>query len=211
MKDSNDSDDAMKPTISRADQKARTRAALLNAAYTLFAEQGYAATSTENIVQRAGVTRGALYHHFSGKRGIFQAVYEEEKISRLQQIMERIQTAEGDLWQQLVETGCRAFLEVVSEPGPQRILYIDGPAVLPPRLWHDNTLAIATIQNALEQLAAAGFIAQQPFGTLACLFWGAFLEAALRVSYADDAEVTQENMRQGLIQLISGLRLPARS
>ena len=197
----------MKPKISKADQAAHTRTALLRAGRMLFADQGYANTSTESIVQRAGVTRGALYYHFQSKARLFRAVFEELKISRHHQIMERVQTAKGDLWQQFVETGCQAFLEVVSEPGTQRILYIDGPAVLPPRLWRDNTLAIATIQKALEQLALAGFIAKQPFGALSHLLWGAFLEAALRVSHADDAEATQENMRRGLEQLIAGLRV----
>ena len=197
----------MKPKISKADQAAYTRTALLRAGRMLFADQGYANTSTESIVQRAGVTRGALYYHFQSKARLFRAVFEELKILRHHQIMERVQTAEGDLWQQFVETGCRAFLEVVSEPGTQRILYIDGPAVLPPRLWRDNTLAIATIRKALEQLALAGFIAKQPFEALSHLLWGAFLEAALRVSHADDAEATQENMRRGLEQLIAGLRI----
>ena len=202
----NDCDDMVRK-VTKADQAKRTRTALINTGRMLFASQGYAGTSTASIVQRAGVTRGALYYHFQDKAGLFQAVYEEMKVSQLQQIVERIQTAEGDLWQQFVETGCRAFLDVVSERETQRILFIDGPAVLPPRLWHDNIPAIATIQNALEQLAAAGFIAKQSFETLARLFWGAFLEAAFRVSYADDVEATKKNMRRGLEQLIAGLRI----
>ena len=193
--------------VKKAEQSKRTRIALMNAGRALFSSQGYADTSTQSIVQRAGVTRGALYYHFEDKAGLFQAVFEELKLLRLQQIVERIQTAEGDLWQRLVETGCRVFLEVVSERETQRILYIDGPAVLPPRLWHDNLPAIDTIQNALEQLAEGGFITKQPFGTLARLFWGAFLEAALRVTYADDVETTKEDMWRGLMQLISGLRV----
>ena len=197
----------MKPKISKADQAAHTRTALLSAGRALFADKGYANTSTESIVQRAGVTRGALYYHFRRKSGLFQAVFEELRVSGLQRILERIQTAEGDPWQRLVQTGLRAFLEVVSEPGTQRILYIDGPAVLPMYLWHENALAIAAIQNALEQLALAGFIAKQPFGTLSRLLWGAFLEAALHIAYStDDVDATQQEMRRGLEQLIAGLR-----
>ena len=198
----------MKPKISKADQAAHTRTALLRAGRMLFADQGYANTSTESIVQRAGVTRGALYYHFQNKAGLFRAVFEELRVSGLQRILERIQTAEGDPWQRLIQTGLRAFLEVVSEPGRQRILYIDGPAVLPMYLWHENALAIAAIQNALEQLALAGFIAKQPFGTPSRLLWGAFLEAALHIAYStDDVDATQQEMLRGLEQLIAGLRI----
>lgn len=75
------------------------------------------------------------------------------------------------------------------------------------RLWRDNVPAIATIQNALEQLAMAGLIEKQPLGTLAHLLWGAFLEAALRVTYADDTDATVQEMLRGLGQLIAGLQI----
>ena len=197
----------MKPKISKADQAAQTRTALLSAGRALFADQGYANTSTESIVQRAGVTRGALYYHFQSKTGLFRAVFEELRASGLQRILERIQMAEGDPWQRLVQTGLRAFLEIVSEPRTQRILYIDGPAILAPHVWRENAPGIATIQNALEQLAIAGLIAKQPFGTLARLLWGTLLEAALYVAYADDVDATQQEMLRGLEQLIAGLRI----
>lgn len=192
--------------VKKADQAKQTRTALMNAGRTLFSSQGYAGTSTESIVQHAKVTRGALYYHFEDKAGLFQAVYEELRDSRLQLVLERIQTAEGDPWQRLVQTGLRAFLEVVSEQGVQRILYIDGPAVLPASLWHDNVPAVSTIQNVMEQLAVAGFIEKQPFETLARLVWGAFLEAALHLAHTDDLEATKQEMLWGLEQLVAGLR-----
>lgn len=193
-------------TVKKADQSKQTRTALMDVGRTLFASQGYAGTSTESIVQHAGVTRGALYYHFGDKAGLFQAVFEELRASRLRLVLERMQTAEGDPWQRLVRTGLRNFLEVVSEQGVQRILYIDGPAVLPPRLWHENAPAIATIQNVLEQLALAGFLEKQPFGTLARLVWGAFLEAALHLAHTDDPKATKQEMLRGLEQLVAGLR-----
>ena len=193
--------------VKKADQARQTRAALMNAGRTLFSSQGYAGTSTESIVQHAEVTRGALYYHFQDKAGLFQAVFEELRMSGLHIVQERIQTAEGDLWQRLVKTGLQTFLEIVSEPGRQRILYIDGPAVLPADLWHENVPGIATIQAGLEQLAQAGFIEEQPFGALARLFWGAFLEAAFRLAHSDDPEATKQEMMLGLERLIAGLRV----
>ena len=98
----------MAVALSKAKQYEKTRSALLTVAHELFAKKGYAATFTQDIVERAGVTRGALYYHFQSKAGLFQAVFEDLRHSRLQMILERIQTAEGDLWQRLVQTGDRS-------------------------------------------------------------------------------------------------------
>ena len=144
----------MADTFTKAEQSDRTRTALLNAARRLFGEQGYVATSTQDIVESLGVTRGALYYHFGNKAGLFRAVFEELRASRLQMVLERTQMAEGDLWQRLVQAGSRAYLEGASDRETQRILYIDGPAVLPMRVWRDNSAAHAALQYALEQLFA---------------------------------------------------------
>ena len=91
--------------------------------------------------------------------------------------------------------------------GAQRIIFIDGPAVLDSRLWHDNAPGVALIQHSLERLAAAGFIADQPFTTLSRLLWGAFLEAGLYIAYADDLDNAQQEMASGLEQLFGRLLL----
>ena len=102
-----------------------------------------------------------------------------------------MRTAEGDLWHRIVETGCQAYVEIIcSSPGEQRIIFVDGPAVLGPRLWHDNEPGLMTIKHGLEQLAEAGLIAKQPFGPLAHLFFGAFLEAGLCIVYSSDPSIT---------------------
>ncbi len=197
----------MADTFTKAEQSDRTRTALLNAARRLFGEQGYVATSTQDIVESLGVTRGALYYHFGNKAGLFRAVFEELRASRLQMVLERTQMAEGDLWQRLVQAGSRAYLEGASDRETQRILYIDGPAVLPMRVWRDNSAAHAALQYALEQLATGGLIKRQPFGVLARLLWGAILEAGLLIAHADDREATQQEVLRDLEQLFAGLRL----
>ncbi len=101
---------------------------VLNTATIKFAEHGYANVSLEDIVQETGLTRGAIYHHFKNKKGLFAAVFEEVQ----KEIAQRIETEASktnDKWLQLIN-GCRAFLTAASEPAHQRILLIDGPAVL---------------------------------------------------------------------------------
>src|SRR5919106_1042657 len=100
--------------MSRAEQAAGTRSALLGAAHDLFAERGYAAVGTEEIVARAGVTRGALYHHFVDKRDLFRAVHEELERALVGGIGERIGGID-DPWELMV-TGVRAFLDACTDP-----------------------------------------------------------------------------------------------
>lgn len=108
-----------------------TRAALLDAARSLFAKKGFAATGTPEIVAAAGVTRGALYHHFADKLALFEAVVEEEHRA----VAEAITTvadgaqAPADMIDALV-LGSQAFLAAMDDPGRRRIMLIDAPAVL---------------------------------------------------------------------------------
>ncbi len=195
----------MAPT--KADQARQTRKALLSAARELFAEKGYADTSTGEIVRRVGMTRGALHYHFHDKAGLFQAVFRDLRETRHQTITRKMREAQGDLWQQIVVTGCQAFIDVNSDPGEQRILFVDGPAVMGPSIWHENTPAVTTIELGLNSLAAFGFIAQRPFGILARLLWGAFLEAGLSITCADDPDEARRDMSRGLQQLFEMMRI----
>ena len=193
--------------LSKADRARQTRASLIAAARGLFAEQGYANTSTGDIVHRVGVTRGALSHHFQDKADLFRAVFEDLRETRHQTVMRKMREAEGDLWQQLVVTGCRACIDINADPGEQRILFVDGPAVMGSGIWHENIPAVTTIEHGLNTLAAAGFIAQGPFGVLARLLWGAFLEAGLYMTRADDPDEARRDMSHGLQQLFEMMRI----
>src|SRR5262245_65846481 len=114
---------------SRRDQhSAATRAALVRVARRLFAEYGYAGTATEDVVRRAGVTRGALYHHFRDKRDLFAAVVEQVE----QDVLERVAEAalsERDAWE-AQRAAIGAYLDVCLEPAVQRIVLVDAPSVL---------------------------------------------------------------------------------
>src|SRR6266508_1601891 len=113
----------------RRETEARaTREALIEAAMELFTERGYAQVGTEEIVARAQVTRGALYHHFEDKRDLFRAVYERVE----DELLERIGSVMGDVadpWE-LILAGTRSFLDACEEPAVKQIALIDAPAVL---------------------------------------------------------------------------------
>ena len=199
---------AEKRKTTKAEKYEKTRSALLDTAHKLFAKQGYAKTSTTEIVAGAKVTRGALYYHFQDKKGIFQDVFEQFSQARTQAVLARIQEAQGDLWQQLVETGCTAFIESLSDEGVQRIIFTDGPHILDRAVWHKNVQTINLIAQFFEQLEAEGFIEEKtPHKELARLVWGALLEAGVYISYATDSVGAQHEMLQGLQYWLGKLRI----
>src|SRR5215217_9668296 len=115
--------------VSRRQQySASTKRALVDVATKLFTDQGYAATSLDAIVAGARVTKGALYHHFSGKQALFEAVFERVESDASKRIQEALK-GQKDPWVKAL-AGLRAFLAVVQEPGYRRIVIQEGPAVL---------------------------------------------------------------------------------
>src|SRR6266481_10222441 len=110
----------------QAGNSAATSAALLKIARRFFAERGYADTATEEVVRRARVTRGALYHHFKDKRDLFKAVLLDEE-KRLTAATTAVAARQSDPWRAL-SAGCDAFLSECLNPAVQRIVLIDAPA-----------------------------------------------------------------------------------
>lgn len=115
-----------KSPIPNATRRAAMRERLISAARALFADHGYAETSTPEIVRAAEVTRGALYHHFDGKEALFRAVAEAEA----QAVAKAIAQAAPQPGARGLEDGSRAFFAAMAVPGRARIMLVDGPAVL---------------------------------------------------------------------------------
>src|SRR2546425_8861585 len=118
----------MKSTNRKAEQSQATRAALLRVARDLFGERGYSGASREEIVARAGVTRGALQYHFGRKEDLFRAVLDEEERALAVKIASAA-LAYDDAWQRL-KAGCQAFLDACLDPAMQRIVLLDAPSVV---------------------------------------------------------------------------------
>jgi AcrR family transcriptional regulator len=191
----------------QAQRTAATRARLLEAGRQLFATQGYAAVSTQAIVDAAGVTRGALYHQFDDKTGLFAEVYEEVERDLVAHITERIMAAEPTDQLAAMRVGARLFLEECSEPHVQRIALIDAPAVLGWARWREVGMkyGLGVIEAMLAQAMADGVIPAQPLRPTAHVLLGALDEAALYVSRADDSGEALEQMYEVCDRVISGI------
>jgi AcrR family transcriptional regulator len=193
----------------KAGQREATTAALIAAARELFAERGYAAVGTEEIVQRAGLTRGALYHHFrGGKEDLFRAVLVQISAETVQRIGE-VATRTDDPWEALV-LGCEAFLDACASPEVQRIVLIDAPSVLgwDVRRAIDHDYGLGLLEGALQRAMDAGRLREGSAISLAYVLAGALDEAAMVVAQADDPLAARTEMGRTVRRLLEGLRGP---
>lgn len=186
----------------QAARSASTRAKLVKAARALFARHGYAAVSTEQIVRRAGVTRGALYHQFPAKEDLFLAVYEQVDHELTTRIAAAVTDASTPL--EAMRSGIRAFLDACRSPEVQRIALIDGPSVLGWERWRESaqTTGLGMTEALITAAVEAGEIAPVAVRPLAYLLMGALDEAALLVvsdpSSTDEVAATLERILDGL-------------
>jgi AcrR family transcriptional regulator len=177
----------MQDRRSNADRTAATRAALLVAARTLFIVRGYAATGTPEIVSAAGVTRGALYHHFTDKQALFRAVVEAEA-SAVADDIEQMAATSADPVDALL-AGSQAYLAAMRVPGRTRLLLIEGPAVLGTQAMKalDDETAARTLRSGLRAVfAASGRPPSAALDALADLLSAAFDRAALAIEDGAD-------------------------
>jgi len=183
-----------------------TRAELIGAARTLFAERGYAGVGTEEIVARANVTRGALYHHFADKKDLFRAVHEELERELVESIGARIDGIE-DPWE-LIVTGMGAFLDACTDPALRRIALIDAPVVLGWEEWReiDARYGLGLVSAALSNAMERGLFAPREVRPLAHILIGAMTEAALMIANARDPDAARREAEPPLLALLGGLR-----
>jgi AcrR family transcriptional regulator len=191
---------------SKAQQSEATRAKLLRVGRDLFARRGYNAVSTEEIVRRAGVTRGALYHHFRDKRDLFAAVVEQIEQEVMQKVAETA-LAEGDPWEQQ-SAAIGAYLDVCLEAAVQRIVLTDAPSVLGLAAWREieAKYGLALVQAGLQSIMDAGYIEKQPVEPLAHLVLGALTEGGLLIGRSEDRQTARREVGDGLDRILSGLR-----
>lgn len=190
----------------KAAQSEQTRRILLDVARRLFAEHGYAATGTEEVVRQAGVTRGALYYHFRDKQDLFRAVVEDLQ----QELMQRILAEAGgiaDPWERL-RGAMQVFLDACLDPAVQRIVLIDAPAALGWAAWRelDERYGVGLLVGGLQTLLDAGQLEPQPLGPLAHMLLGALSEGGLVIAQADDVQAARDAVGASLDRLLRGLR-----
>jgi AcrR family transcriptional regulator len=188
-------------------RSASTRARLIRAARRLFARNGYAAVGTEEIVRRAGVTRGALYHQFADKQDLFLAVYEQVE----QDLTERVAATLGEVSSPFaaLRAGIGVFLDACRTPEVQRIVLTDGPAVLGWERWREvaERNGLGLIEAVVGAAIEAGEIVELPPQALAHLLMGALDEAALLVVREPES---REAVATTLERMLDGLRTAPR-
>ena len=183
-----------------------TRRALLDAARDLFAAEGYVDVSIDEICQRAGVTKGALYHHFRDKRDLFRAVFEEVEGEWADELGALVAEERDPL--ERIEIVGDAFLDACLDPARQRILLLDGPALV---AWKemrriDAGRGFGLIATPLSDAMEAGQLERQPVGPLAHLMLGAMYEASLAIARDKDPARARKRIGAALTRLVAGLQ-----
>ncbi|MEU7905447.1 TetR/AcrR family transcriptional regulator [Actinoplanes sp. NPDC049118] len=179
---------------------------LLTVAREIFGRDGYAATSLTVVVDVAGVTKGALYHHFKSKQDLFRAVYEAEG-ERLSQIVTGAYRDEPDQWEAF-HKGVEAFLEALLDPWVQRIMLTDAPGALGMQaIWDNLTTSgfTAQIRRGLERAAEAGLISRAPTAATPHLIYGAVCSAAQLIARSDDQRAIFEDSAASLRIMLDAL------
>jgi len=191
---------------SKAARSAATRSQLVATATRLYAEHGYAGVGTEEIVRQAGVTRGALYHHFADKRELFRAVHEAVERDVVRRIADGV-AGLTDPWD-LMGAGMRTYLDLCIEPTVRQISLIDAPAVLGWKEWReiDARYGLGLVRGALDAAMDAGVLQRRPVEPLAHLLLAAMAEAGLMVATAADPAAERQAVEEPLLTLLAGLR-----
>lgn len=192
----------------RDEYKQETRNALLAAGRQLFARRGYAAVSMDDVAAHAGLTKGALYHHFKNKRDLFRAILEALETELVREITHALDGV-SDPWHTLT-TGLRAFLQAATRPAALRIITLDGPSVLGWGEWReiDTRHGLALVSDALRRAMQAGVLKPVPVQPLAHVLLAALTESALLIADAEDQEATATDVETTILTLIEGLRVP---
>jgi len=192
----------------RASYSASTKRALVEVAEGLFSENGYAATSLDTIVAGARVTKGALYHHFSGKQALFESVFERIENDAAKKIQKALRS-EKDPWRKAT-AGLRSFLEVVQETRYRRVVIQDGPAVLGYERFREQEER-STFANVVDivraSLEAGGWdLDDDMLQTFARIFFGAMSSAGESVATAVDPEAAAVRVEAAIGFLLSGIQ-----
>ncbi|UMY63756.1 TetR/AcrR family transcriptional regulator [Pseudomonas sp. LS.1a] len=180
-----------------------TRALLLATARQMFSELGYAHTSMDDLTARAGLTRGALYHHFGDKKGLLAAVVEQldaEMDERLRAITDTAENAWDGFRQR-----CRAYLEMALEPEIQRIVLRDARAVLGGGSPEAQRHCIESMRQLIENLVLQGVFVRAQAQALAALIYGSLAEATVWIAEAENGDTRLAQASQAFDLLLRGV------
>jgi AcrR family transcriptional regulator len=193
----------------QSERSAETMAALITAGVRLFGRQGYPATSVEAVAVEAGMTKGAFYHHFDGKAGLFRSVFIRQE-QHLAAALSRAAAGAPDTWTAL-RAGCHAFLRHCLDPGIRQIVLLDGPAVLGwgavREIEYQHTLRL--LRRGMRAAAADGWITSGNLDVRCQMLFGALCEAGMLLARADDPAAALPEVAGEADHLLDALARPA--
>ena len=192
----------------QAERSEATRAGVVRVARELFTDPGFNETSLDVVAERAGVTKGAVYHHFKNKRELFQAVFEQLEVEMCERVITAAAGAGVDVWAGL-QAGVTAFLDAgAHDPAIQRIVLLDGPTILGWETWKeiDERYGFGITKGAIEQAMEAGVLAKRPAEPIARLFLASLSEAAIQIARSDDQDKAMDEMSSAIWALVESLR-----
>ncbi len=189
----------------QAERTEATRSRLIATARRLFAEKGFAAASTEEILSEASVSRGALYHHFPSKTDLFQATFEAVEDDLTAEVMNAAALASNP--KKMLERGFEAFLDQCRNQEVQRIVMLDGPTVLGWDIWHglDERYGFGSIKAVLGLAAEQGTIPATMVDPLAHLLLGAVMQAGMVVARAEDPVAAKRAMTKTFGRIVNAI------
>jgi AcrR family transcriptional regulator len=192
----------------RAAQGRATREQLIEVATGLFAEHGYENTSIEAVLRAAGVSRGALYHHFAGKDALFQAVVEALEVRVLADLAKL--TEAGSDAVTTLQNAAMAWIDLAANREIQQILLIDAPAVVGWEQWHaiNENHALGAMRGLLGEVAKQGRLPAQFIDPFAHMLLAAMDEIVLVIARADDPAAAAEQGRAAVAELLRRITTP---
>jgi AcrR family transcriptional regulator len=194
--------------VSQAERRAGTVRGIEEAARKLFANRGFADTTIDDIAARAGVAKGAVYHHFSSKEEIFTRVVEAIQAELASAQIPAVSSRPRDPLD-MISAGVLRYLQAICEPEIKRILLIDGPAVIGWQKWRDIDMRyFGALTKAALASALGDKVPPREIEPLAHLLMGAIMEAALVCATAEHPRKLAKELSAGIRALLGGLVQP---
>jgi AcrR family transcriptional regulator len=191
----------------QAERSAATQQALIEAARRLWGERGYAEVSTPEIVEAAGVTRGAMYHQYADKAALFRAVIEAMDQEIIERLEASVAAAGPKTPADTMHAMADAWLDIAREPEIRQLMLLDAPSVIGWREYREMSQnnSVEAAEALLKAAVEAGQLRPQPLRPVALVLLGALEEAAMYVAGAEDADRAGEEIRAVVRDLIDGL------
>ena len=193
----------------RVDYTESTRAALVDSALELFTRRGYAGTSLDAIVTGARVTKGALYHHFSGKQALFEAAFDLVETAALDRLTAAV-GGDAPAWDRAL-AGVEAYVRVCLEPSYQRIVIHEGPVVMGWERWRqaEERFSYGLVRSTVAALIEAGEIERLPLEVTARILFGALSAGAEAIAGSADPKAAAADVTKTIVAVLTGMRRAA--